>query len=397
MANLRHDRSNWAWSLVGLAPTLLICGCLQSQSDLPVAVPLQTTSSTQAVSASETLPAPATGSIAYRHDFGAVIAGQDLVHEFSVTNRSGQEWFVEHVDSTCGCTTARLSKSRIASGEVLLLPVRLAARNAGNTTKPTRQRVTLKLKNGLPPLFLDVTALIRPLIQVNPPAVSQTLIPDSQTSVELTVENFMESGWSGISLTPTAADDCSDWFRPGSPRLIEEPGAPGQARQRWALPISLESTRMPPGELTVYLELTPQVAGVSDATGQAAAKVKIPFKLSVLQPVKAVPESLFCSITRPAESISRPLLFVFATPEFANSTPEIRTDSKLPCQVSLKAAVTASKTESVRTYQLVVTPSAALQGTVRDRIVVSFGPPLNTSIEVPITLHRSSSDLGDGG
>ena len=75
-------------------------------------------------SSSETnRPSPSPGKTAAlrldeeRYDFGKIVQGTVVEHVFKFTNAGDDTLVIDRVESTCGCTAAILSSSRIAPGE----------------------------------------------------------------------------------------------------------------------------------------------------------------------------------------------------------------------------------------------------------------------------------------
>lgn len=359
----------------------LLAGCVgDAASSLPTATPAV---------APRSNPQPATA-ITGRHDFGAALTGSTLVHEFSVMNSTKQTWDIASVDSTCGCTTARPVKSKIEPGESLLLPVQLSLLNQGHVPRPTRQRVTVRLADSEPMIF-EVLAIARPEMLVNPASISQTIAPGSQTELQIAVENSTAEDWQGLEIADTARNPASGGFRTGVPQGLPVDESSAGIRQRWIVPLTITTARDVPGELSGTLDVV-AIRSKSDPM-KASPRARIPYRISALLPVKAIPESVFLPI-QPGQPSSRTLMFVFATADVATLEPELEANPGLPCEVSLVRIESSAASPTLRSYQLTVTCQKPLTQTLRDRIRIRFGPPLETELELPLTLHPKSQQEG---
>ncbi len=56
-------------------------------------------------------------SLEKEHDFGQIVEGSIVVHEFEVINNGDSELYLIKVSSTCGCTVAKPSKEKLQPGE----------------------------------------------------------------------------------------------------------------------------------------------------------------------------------------------------------------------------------------------------------------------------------------
>jgi hypothetical protein len=89
------------------------------------------------------------------HDFGQIAPASKMSCEFKFSNTGDSLLKIGNIDSTCGCTVARLSKKEYAPGESGAIKVTFSAgTHPGATTKrlyansndPARPRVTLTIK-----------------------------------------------------------------------------------------------------------------------------------------------------------------------------------------------------------------------------------------------------------
>lgn len=81
------------------------------------------------------------------HDFGTVDVShgtRELLHTFTVANRSSADVHVIQMSSSCGCTTAKLSATRIPRGRSVDIEIGLHIDGAG----PREETVTVHLSDG---------------------------------------------------------------------------------------------------------------------------------------------------------------------------------------------------------------------------------------------------------
>jgi rhodanese-related sulfurtransferase len=90
------------------------------------------------------------------YNFGVVVEGEDVVHDFVLSNVGDEELVILGVYPTCGCTTTALGKTRLAPREDVRLGVRLSTVGDGGrtvekqisieTNDPAKPRIVLSLR-----------------------------------------------------------------------------------------------------------------------------------------------------------------------------------------------------------------------------------------------------------
>ena len=73
-------------------------------------------------------------------DFGEVPSGESVQATFTLRNAGDEPLHINHVRTSCGCTTSRLDKRELAPGEETPLTATLSLRNRSG---PQHQRVTI--------------------------------------------------------------------------------------------------------------------------------------------------------------------------------------------------------------------------------------------------------------
>jgi len=205
---------------------------------------------------SEPLPEPATGpaQLVFVNeilDFGVVKQEEPSVVTVLYKNIGTSEAVVSKVESTCGCTTAKLGKSRLLPGETASLEVTY---NAGVNTGRFQQNVRLIVEGQDIPPVLTVRGTIDPVARALPGLLKMAPGDSKVVKIESRRKNFrptvkgLSSSLKGLDMK--TLESASD----GSPRIeltlsasIPEP--PGKATA-WPVRIVLEAA--PP--CTVYLQ-----------------------------------------------------------------------------------------------------------------------------------------------
>lgn len=66
---------------------------------------------------------PKISALSQEHDFGQIVEGSIVVHDFIITNDGDQELYLIKVSSTCGCTVAKPENEKLQPGEKTKLKV----------------------------------------------------------------------------------------------------------------------------------------------------------------------------------------------------------------------------------------------------------------------------------
>ena len=78
---------------------------------------------------------PKITSLEKEFDFGQIVEGSIVVHDFIITNDGDEELYLIKVSSTCGCTVAKPEQEKLQPGETTKLKVSFNSKN-----KPGRQK-----------------------------------------------------------------------------------------------------------------------------------------------------------------------------------------------------------------------------------------------------------------
>lgn len=69
------------------------------------------------------------------HDFGQILQGTPVSHEFTFTNNGTMPLLISSVKASCGCTVADFTKTPISSGESGYVKATFNAASAGSFNK----------------------------------------------------------------------------------------------------------------------------------------------------------------------------------------------------------------------------------------------------------------------
>jgi hypothetical protein len=72
---------------------------------------------------------PKITSLEKEFDFGQIVEGSIVVHDFVITNDGDEELYLIKVSSTCGCTVAKPEKEKLQPGETTKLKVTFNSKN----------------------------------------------------------------------------------------------------------------------------------------------------------------------------------------------------------------------------------------------------------------------------
>ena len=122
------------------------------------------------------------------HDFGQIFQGETVQHEFNFTNVGDEPLLVTKVRSSCGCTAALASSSRLQPGESGQITATFdSTRFQGPVTK-TVYLYTNDLSQPVAQLFIKGT--VREMIKVMPKQLNLGTVPlKQQTRAEVTLVN----------------------------------------------------------------------------------------------------------------------------------------------------------------------------------------------------------------
>lgn len=130
-------------------------------------------------------------------DFGYVAQGARVTHEYLLENSGDDTLFIEQVKPTCGCTSAPLSKDKLAPGERVPVEVTFST---GKFSGPVRKHVTVLSSDAQQPnTSLEFSAVVG--------SVPPTLGLSPETGVALDRFPLTESREGQVALTnysPTA-------------------------------------------------------------------------------------------------------------------------------------------------------------------------------------------------
>ena len=103
------------------------------------------------------------------YDFGTMLEGAPVKHEFTIKNVGQADLVIGQVQTSCGCTVAQSEKKRLAPGEQTQLPVTFDTRHE---TGPRDPRIDVYTNDPqTPDLVLTIQGTVRRESEATPPEV----------------------------------------------------------------------------------------------------------------------------------------------------------------------------------------------------------------------------------
>jgi len=130
-------------------------------------------SGAQTPSPAPTGPQPRIQAANPAYDFGTVLEGTPVKHEFTVKNVGQAELVIGQVQSSCGCTVAQSDKKRLAPGEQTQLPVTFDTRHERG---PATRRIDVYTNDPQTP---DLALSIHGTVRLESEAAPSELLFDS--------------------------------------------------------------------------------------------------------------------------------------------------------------------------------------------------------------------------
>ena len=136
-----------------LLPLLIGCGHKNNETNVDL---IHNPNSAQGVDSSQRMP-----QITFEsdmHDFGLLMAGENISYSFKFTNTGNADLVISACDASCGCTVADFPRERIAPGKTGFITVTFKSRGmsgqqmkevvVSSNTQPshTRLRITATVR-----------------------------------------------------------------------------------------------------------------------------------------------------------------------------------------------------------------------------------------------------------
>lgn len=114
------------------------------------------------------------------YDFGKVLAGQLIKHEYIFTNTGDQTLEIRDVRPSCGCTTAGAWQQKVEPGQTGSIPIQF---NGANFNGPVHKTIMLTCNaSNQPSVILELKGAVWRPIEVNPMYVYFNLILGAETN-----------------------------------------------------------------------------------------------------------------------------------------------------------------------------------------------------------------------
>ncbi len=230
------------------------------------------------------------------HDFGTVARGAKVEHRFTIENNNEEEIRIESVKSSCGCTSAKVTKQVLKSWEKAEVVVTLDTR-----AEPGRKDGTITVVFA-PPFTAEVQlhlhAFIRGDVVVQPGAAEFGLVGQGAGAVrKLKISYAGRPDWRIVQIESA---------NPHIEAVAVETGrTPSQIN--YDLTVNLKSDA-PPGYIRDQLVL------VTNDFVATSARVPVPVEGLVVAPLSAQPSPLMMGLAEAGRPVTRMLVVQGRTP-----------------------------------------------------------------------------------
>ncbi len=305
---------------------------------------------------------------------GTVLAGQKREHIFQLANKTGSDWFVRKVRSTCSCTVGEVSAERVVPGESLAVKVQYSA--PSKTSEDTRAvYVTLEDMTGsIEEVACKIQASVRERITVRPLNLRLDVSSKSTASCSFQVENWTEADWKSLEIKPSI-----DWISCQARPLATVSHESGKGpRQAWQVEVSAmpAARRLDKGNAREA-----QLALFS--VGQEPRDEKtIPLELLGNEEVQVVPSVLVLRQAANEESLTAKTVLKFAETINEFDAKSVKITDNLPSHPSYHW-----KPKSPREWELTVQVSAAALSPgspAKGTLILSFPTGQVPALELPV-------------
>ena len=136
--------------IIGLTSILILAACHNTNNGADVDI-IKNPNSAEGYNDSEKMP-----QISFEtdmHDFGQLMAGENISYSFKFTNTGNADLIISGCDASCGCTVADYPKERIAPGQTGYVTVSFKSQGmsghqmkeviVASNTQPARTRLRI--------------------------------------------------------------------------------------------------------------------------------------------------------------------------------------------------------------------------------------------------------------
>jgi hypothetical protein len=205
-------------------------------------------------------------------DFGTVICGQVIKHEFVFTNAGTELLEIKDVKSTCGCTSAAAGSQQVKPGESGKIPIEFHTRQFSG---PITKTITIAINNPRqPPANLQIKGTVWRPIDVVPSTAAFTGTLDSLSNAFVVVKIINQES-NALQLSPPVSNHRAIVAE----LTTNQPGTEYQLKVRLAPPLGLGNVF---GQITMKTSSTnmPEVTVPAWVVAQPAVTV-IPSRITL--------------------------------------------------------------------------------------------------------------------
>ncbi len=291
-------------------------------------------------------PQPHMVAPAPNYDFGTVLEGDPVKHEFTIKNTGQADLVIGHVQTSCGCTVAQSDKKRLAPGEETQLPVTFDTRHErGHASR----RIDVYTNDPqTPDLALEIQGVVRRESEATPDEVFFDAVrKGTEQSREVTIAYNGKAKDFRLTKVSKSTSHIA---------ITQEPGL--------KLKVALLKT-MPPGPFQDTVELA--------TTGRP---VEIPVYGRVVGDLVTEPAQVSFGILPHGQGAMR---IVRLTNNGSHPVAIKQVSSTSPAVVAKAAPVTAGKEYKITLELRKGTPDGQLRG----QLVITTDDPAQSSLTVP--------------
>jgi len=223
-----------------------------------------------------------------KYDFGSVMQGQKVIHEFAVENSGDADLVLQRIAPSCGCTAAAVSSSTIKPGASE--KIRITFDTAGMYGAKTKTVSVMTNAREKPEFTIKLTGSVVRGLSATPERLMFGEVPQSASQATRTQEIAL-AVTEGMTWDIARVTSASKFI------TVQEIPAQGTSK-RYAVTLQPDA---PKGDLRERL--------IVESKDPAQAAVNIPITATILGDLRIIPATVSFGIVSGTESIERRLKY----------------------------------------------------------------------------------------
>lgn len=313
------------------------------------------------------------------HNFGVVLAGAVVYHNFKIDNPTDVDWRLSSAQSTCSCVRPQISTELLKPGESATVRVGL---KAGNAQKFLKQSVALTFAPSGTVRILELSADVRHPMSVDKSERRVSLVPDASRIILVAISNYSDSPWKAVRWATNSQPDESaptievvDVRRSGG-----DESSPQLPRERWIAQVGISASALQERTSTATVEF------LADTDSGEVLRDKVTLECDVRPYVQCVPASIYAVCKADTTCVKKSLTFQFANEDVFVPPPMISLSHDLPFPVRAEwERIGNTFIEGT----VIVEPHGRTAPVTRGKLVFHFGESTDTmarAITIPIAV-----------